>query len=173
MNKNSSSLNILFKRIQTGQNPGYGNSIVWPTFSLDLYYSPQGDKGDAGQEGGKGDRGEIGLKGKEGPLGPPGLVGVRVSVTAANSKFHSIPMKRQLILSAYKPRSIFFHQGQEGKPGKIGERGKPGEKVRQFTCSGLKNTIRSWMSVNLLSCTSGWIVLCCCGKQTVTGQKPP
>lgn len=60
---------------------------------------------------------------------------------------------------------MFFHQGQEGKPGKIGERGKPGEKVCQFTSSELKYTFHFWMSVNLLSCTRGWIVLCGSGKQ--------
>lgn len=68
-----------------------------------MNYSSQGDNGDAGPEGATGDRGEIGLKGKEGTPGPPGLVGVRVSVSAANSKFDLIPMKRQLFLSTYNP----------------------------------------------------------------------
>lgn len=54
------------------------------TFSLNLNGSSQGEKGDVGPEGAEGDRGEIGLKGKEGTSGPPGLVGVRVSVSAAN-----------------------------------------------------------------------------------------
>lgn len=63
----------------------YSNSAEWSPFSLDSYDSSQGDKGDAGPEGAGGDRGEIGLKGKEGLPGPPGLVGVRVSVRAADS----------------------------------------------------------------------------------------
>lgn len=68
---------------------------------MDLCDSSQGEKGDVGPEGAKGDGGEIGLKGKEGPPGAPGLVGVRVSASAANSKFHSVPTKRQLFLSTY------------------------------------------------------------------------
>lgn len=83
-------------------------------FKLDLYYSSQGEKGDAGPEGAKGDRGEIGLKGKEGDPGPPGLVGVRVSASAANSKFHSVPMKRQLFLSTYSPVQFSSLQGSRG-----------------------------------------------------------
>lgn len=74
-----------------------------------MFDSSQGDKGDAGPEGTTGDRGEIGLKGKEGPPGPPGLVGVRVSVSAANSKCHSVPMKRQLFLFTYNSVRLFFY----------------------------------------------------------------
>lgn len=98
-----------------------------------MFHCFQGEKGDAGAEGTTGDRGEVGLKGKEGPPGPPGLVGVRVSVLAANSKFHSVPMKKRLLWST-RTCSIFCYQGQEGKAGKPGERGRPGEKVRPFTC---------------------------------------
>lgn len=105
----------------------------------------QGEKGEAGADDAKGDRGDIGLKGKEGPPGPPGLVGVRVSVSTTNSKFHSFPMKRQLLIHL-PPCFIFLYQGHEGKPGKIGETGKAGEKVCQVNCSRLKYTFHSWMS---------------------------
>lgn len=67
----------------------------------------QGEKGDAGPEGAKRDRGDIGLKGKEGPPGFPGLVGVRVSVSTANSKCHSFPMERRLLIHL-PPCLIFF-----------------------------------------------------------------
>lgn len=73
-------------------------------FLFDSFHSSQGEKGDAGLEGTTGDRGEFGLKGKEGPPGPPGLVGVRVSVLAASSKFHSVAVKRQLFWST---RTLF------------------------------------------------------------------
>lgn len=82
-----------------------------------------------GQEGDKGEKGETGLKGKEGPPGSPGLTGVRVSglsfwsnsytLTFTDSKTH-----RKLFLNF-----VFSLKGPEGKPGKIGERGKQGSKV--------------------------------------------
>lgn len=93
-------------------------------------------------------------------------MGVRVSVSIINCKFHSVLTERKLLI--HLPScSIFFSQGQEGKPGKIGETGKAGEKVCQLTCLGLEYTFPSWMVVSLSSCTRSWIVHCCSSKQTV------
>lgn len=46
-----------------------------------------------------------------------------------------------------KSSSIFFLKGPEGKPGKIGERGNPGQKVCQSTCSRLKCTFDYFLSI--------------------------
>lgn len=101
----------------------------------------QGENGEMGPEGAEGDTGEIGLNGEEGPPGHPGLIGVRVSTSAHSSKFNSLSTIRQFFVSIYNPvRFFFLHQGQEGKPGKIGERGKPGAKVRRFTRFWLQHT---------------------------------
>ncbi len=91
--------------------------------NLFLFAYSQGEKGDMGQEGDKGEKGETGLKGKEGPPGSPGLTGVRVSGLSfrINSYTHCLC---KLILNC-----LFSLKGPEGKPGKIGERGKQGSKV--------------------------------------------
>ena len=83
-------------------------------FLIDLFCCSQGEKGEAGPEGATGERGEIGLKGKEGPPGPPGLVGVRVSVSSANSVFHSIPMNRRLFCPLTAPVQFFFPRVRRG-----------------------------------------------------------
>lgn len=98
-----------------------------------LLHTSQGEMGEVGAEGTEGDKGEIGLKGTEGPPGPAGLVGVKVSVPAVRSKCSTLPEKKKTLycMSAYISVH-FLPQGPEGKPGLIGERGKPGEKVCQF-----------------------------------------
>lgn len=94
-----------------------------------------------GQEGSNGDKGETGLKGKEGPPGNPGLTGVRVSVPIpyqTNTIFFFFFYKKlfQKFLLDYFYSNLFppsSSQGPEGKPGKIGEKGKQGPKVLKFS----------------------------------------
>lgn len=89
-------------------------------YSYLVCFCAQGDKGDMGQEGDNGEKGELGLKGKEGPPGSPGINGVRVRDVLITV---SDPLRRWISHDAI---SI---QGPEGKPGKVGERGKLGLKV--------------------------------------------
>ncbi len=134
-------------------------------FSFYLYDSSQGEKGDAGLEGAKGERGEIGLKGKEGPPGPPGLVGVRVSISAANSWFHSLPLKRQLSLPPYDLVRFSFTRVRTVNLAKSVKEESLEKRVVSSLCLGLKYTFHSWISLNLLSFGRAWMVLCCSDKQ--------